>query len=1165
MKHSEYAGITHVRRLAKSIFLISVFFLSISSGHAAAVQSRMEQFTGKQTGKMFTLTPRNDQIMIHFHSNNTQSVLLYENEFIRTFELNTIQSAVNDLQIGVYGLADNMKMESVFPKIISRPEVAGCSPVFMDQEGYTRYFIPDRFTILFNATLSEIDMNRILDEYDCRIFRKQYTYGYFTVSLPASMELFDAVRLFTSFPEVDSAQPEYISFNTSSMVPSDILADNQWHLNNDGTSGGTEDADIDAFEAWDIERGDPDVIIAVIDTGVDWKHEDLAGNIFQNLGEDDDGDGHTMEFVDGEWILDPGDLTGTDSDGNTRVDDLIGWDFANNDNNPMPGSTANDAHGTAVAGLAAALTNNTLEGYADRSYGVAGLAHHCRILPIRHTSSVLSYPENADAINYAASFQSDDLDIIINCSWSVNGDEDVMLTAIQNAWDRDVIICAASGNDEIDDHVSEPVDYPARYAECIAVGGTDCNDLRFTRSSCGRPAAESVMGPELDVSAPGVELRTTDTMGSAGVSVSNYCSGFAGTSGSCPLVAGAAALLKSYDRSLSNEAVRQILRISADKVGGYDYYHDPLHPGHSLELGYGRLNVNRALQMLMVGSGAVADLIPSPSDICFSLDRSSSMTAYKLNLMKNAAAQTVLLMNFGDHLGITQFNALAAPIFPSGGGMLELTDADDKEAAIDAIEDIFAFGRTSIGGGLECAQVQLDTRLDEATSPQNIILMSDGQENEPPWISEVLTDFPANSDVCAIGFGHLSHEYDEEGLQAIAASTGGTYLFGGIGDPVKQNGNDDSFENGLIPAFQTALNKASNRQTIIMETGYTTGYVITPVNIDNTLSDVRLSLLWQDSQAGYQLLLYTPGHCWIDKYDAQSDPSIDYLESNTLASFTIRNPEWGRWYLVAAGNPSEYCVSVSGYCSLKMHSDIVNNGTLLSPLITARLTEMGYPVTGGTVSAQVVSPDLESRTMTLYDDGYHWDGKPCDGVYASVMTGDLDEGTFSAILLASGKTLSKNRDFTRRSSSSFHLVRDETLIPVNISMPGTCAEKNRVILLPVFVETDIFMRDVREYSAIVSFNSAVISPTGQYCIENTLSENCNIYYKQISSSSVKIAGAGSPITGSGILIYLEFFIRGQPGTESALTISGQHLLGNMGEVESITTSGSVRVVKHCLQ
>jgi subtilisin family serine protease len=151
--------------------------------------------------------------------------------------------------------------------------------------------------------------------------------------------------------KTSSTQEDLATITPQTTTPNDPGYPQLWGLNNTGQTGGTPDADIDAPEAWDIQTGNPNTVIGVIDTGVDYNHFDLVGNIWTNPGEID--------------------ADGIDNDGNGYIDDVRGWDFANNDNDPMDVS----GHGTHVSGIIAAKGNN--------SVGVTGVAWNAKIMPLK--------------------------------------------------------------------------------------------------------------------------------------------------------------------------------------------------------------------------------------------------------------------------------------------------------------------------------------------------------------------------------------------------------------------------------------------------------------------------------------------------------------------------------------------------------------------------------------------------------------------------------------------------------------------------------------------------------------------------------------------------------------------------------------------------------------
>jgi uncharacterized repeat protein (TIGR01451 family) len=200
----------------------------------------------------------------------------------------------------------------------------------------------------------------------------------FVLTLPdaTAEQLFAEVTDRSRHPQVEWAEPDFVSEVIKAFVPNDpFYASRQWPWHNTGQTGGTPGADAKLSEAWDVTIGSPNVVIAFLDDGVQINHPDLAANIFQNPGEI------------------PG--NGLDDDLNGFRDDVHGWDFMQSDADPSP-EDPEDNHGTAVAGVAAAVGNN--------NRGVAGAAYGCRILPLNVIDGEFSVSISgmARAMRYAA-------------------------------------------------------------------------------------------------------------------------------------------------------------------------------------------------------------------------------------------------------------------------------------------------------------------------------------------------------------------------------------------------------------------------------------------------------------------------------------------------------------------------------------------------------------------------------------------------------------------------------------------------------------------------------------------------------------------------------------------------------------------------------------------
>ena len=359
-------------------------------------------------------------------------------------------------------------------------------------------------------------------------------------------------------PNVVYAEPNYVG-HFCSTFPNDLSFSNQWALHNTGQTGGVADADVDAPEAWGDETGNENVVIAVIDTGIDYNHPDLAANIWHNPGETAD--------------------NGIDDDSNGYVDDVTGWDFVSvpdsyvhEDEDPGPGD--NDpldrhGHGTNLAGIIAAVGNNGL--------GISGMTWQCKLMPVRmgyrrtDNTAGCSSSDAASAIEYAAENSAD----VINLAWIFRSGPQVVRDAIEYAYARGAVIVASVGNDD-----SETIVFPSSMDEVISVAGSDDKDNRAVWKLCQPPlpGEGSNYGIGIDVAAPGMDILTT-ALGSSYVNVH-------GTSASAGLTSGLAGLILSQDTSFTNQRVKEIIYSSADANISPDQY-----------IGRARINAGNALKI----------------------------------------------------------------------------------------------------------------------------------------------------------------------------------------------------------------------------------------------------------------------------------------------------------------------------------------------------------------------------------------------------------------------------------------------------------------------------------------------------------------------------------------------------------------------------------------
>ena len=309
----------------------------------------------------------------------------------------------------------------------------------------------------------------------------------------------EAVSAYARSRQVEYVEPNYIAHALES--PDDIDFSKQWGMHNSGLDGGKEDADIDAPEAWDYTLGSPEVKIAILDTGIDQNHEDLEAKI-----------GLQDNF--------------TESD---TLDDLYG-------------------HGTHVAGIAAATTNN--------STGVAGVGYQSSLMNVKVLGDNASgyYSRIASGIIWAADNGAD----VINLSLGAGRKSIALEDAVNHAWGKGVVIVAAAGNSN-----NSSKTYPAYYSNCIAVAATDNNDVKASFSS---------YGSWVDVAAPGENIYSTFPNHSYTIGKSLKYDYGNGTSMSAPFVAGIAALVWATDLGVSNQAVREQIETTADVIAGTGKY-----------------------------------------------------------------------------------------------------------------------------------------------------------------------------------------------------------------------------------------------------------------------------------------------------------------------------------------------------------------------------------------------------------------------------------------------------------------------------------------------------------------------------------------------------------------------------------------------------------------
>jgi len=399
------------------------------------------------------------------------------------------------------------------------------------------------------------------------------------VTVPEAADIEAVMAEYAAVPGVEYVEPEYIAELHD--ISNDVYLPHQWGLNNEGqghyfiiSNPGYEDdkmvivnglagADINAAGVFADPPGNTVTsVLAIIDTGVDTDHPDLADKIWHN----------PREIAD----------NGIDDDNNGYVDDVVGWDFSPSDESYTIDDEDNDptdyfGHGTHCAGIAAAV--------GDNGIGVIGVSPHTKIMTVKIFPAALT-SKMARAIIYAADNGAD----IISLSWGLPYRSYLVEEACAYAYEKGVILCTSTGNGGGEDY-----NYPAAFETTISVGATNDSDFVTDFSS---------YGDHIDVCAPGwsiMSLRadSTDMYSDEEpyvhiVGENYYLS--SGTSMSCPTAAAVAAYLRSVSPGLIPEKARETIGLAADDL--VDPFGDGLDlPGWDMYSGHGRINLMQTLAL----------------------------------------------------------------------------------------------------------------------------------------------------------------------------------------------------------------------------------------------------------------------------------------------------------------------------------------------------------------------------------------------------------------------------------------------------------------------------------------------------------------------------------------------------------------------------------------
>ena len=402
------------------------------------------------------------------------------------------------------------------------------------------------------------------------ISRQVSTDGWFKASVSQGSNFSIAMQSFQAMNNVAFVSPDFRVSITA--TPNDPMYVNQWGFEN------SADKDIDMSQAWDFGTSSS-VVVAVIDTGIDYNHPDLAANIWMNTDE-----------VAGNGI---------DDDGNGYIDDIRGWNFINETNNPMD----DHGHGTHVAGTIGAVGNNGV--------GVVGVAWNVKLMALKflNASGSGNLSDAVEAIDYARVNGAK----IINASFGGGGFSNAMQTAIQRFQNAGGIFVAAAGNSAQNNAVV--ASYPANYPGVISVAASTSTDTL---------ASFSNYGTNVHIAAPGQSIRSTLP--------GNRYGNLSGTSMAAPHVAGALALLWGQSPTLTASLLTSALYANTDQVLTDKTIH-------------GRMNVGKTAAAISEGDGESDAVAPQVVGSVFNA-AGKSLTSVDVNFSEEMAAATMIPSNF---------------------------------------------------------------------------------------------------------------------------------------------------------------------------------------------------------------------------------------------------------------------------------------------------------------------------------------------------------------------------------------------------------------------------------------------------------------------------------------------------------------------------------------
>lgn len=453
-------------------------------------------------------------------------------------------------------------------------------------------------------------------------------------------------------------------------VPDDTYYERQWYLRQ-----------INMEDAWEITQGSEDVVVAVIDTGIDIYHPDLDGNIWINVDEIPD--------------------NGIDDDGNDYIDDVYGWDFVDEDGTPTADfiqgfNEEGVGHGTAVASIIGAEGNNR--------NGMAGVTWNSKIMPLKVLDGMgMGYSDDVGrAIHYAIRNKAD----VINLSFVGFTWNDDMATAIKRAWESGIVVISAGGNTEDEfggTNLNEYDEFPSctdQYEDdqyILGVSATDTLDQKAKFSNYGSMC--------IDIAAPGMDIWSARPYNAEKGYTDFYADDWSGTSFAAPLVSGVAALIKSNNPGLRAQEINDILMQSGVNIDG-------LNPGYIGELGL-RLDAAEALRISQT-------FAVNGSIIALGSPRGAEPKIYKLDRIASPLvtiqAYENYFLGFDAEIGDINNNGFEEVVIGAGNGggpQVRIFSSDGR-----VIGQFFAYDPAFRGGvNVSLGDVNNDGTMEIITAP----------------------------------------------------------------------------------------------------------------------------------------------------------------------------------------------------------------------------------------------------------------------------------------------------------------------------------------------------------------------------------------------------------------------------------------------------------------